>query len=164
VVEQSLLLLRIAFVVLLYLFIWRVVRLSVRDVRAPQESMIIAPGVAAAAGLSRPADRPSRAPAGAARLVVVSGSSFPAGTVVLLDDDVVVGRNAGCDAVIADDATVSAQHARVYHRGDDLYVEDLGSTNGTFVNGQRLVAERLLRVGDVVAIGATELRFERSAA
>jgi hypothetical protein len=166
VVEQALLLLRVAFVVLLYLFVWWVVRASVRDVRAPQESMILSAEQARAAGLGAPAPPPSAAPQPAVgpRLRVVDGPVWPSGSVVVLDEDVVFGRAPDCDAVLDGDSTASAHHARVFHREGALYAEDLGSTNGTYVNGQRLVAERRLRDGDNVAIGATALVYEAGVA
>jgi pSer/pThr/pTyr-binding forkhead associated (FHA) protein len=161
-VEQVLLVLRIVFVILLYLFIWRVVRLSIRDVRPSQESLIISPGAAAAAGLTPVprADPPRPDAPSSGQLTVLDSPAFPAGTVVVLDEDVVFGRGEGVDAALDGDTFASSRHARVFRRGGDLYVEDLGSTNGTFVNGQRLAAERRLRAGDVLVVGATEMRFE----
>ena len=163
-VEQALLVARIAFVVLLYLFVWRVVRLSIRDVRAPAESLILSPEAVRAAGLDRMPD--IRARAGA------RGRGAPAGAV----EPGVPGRHdhparlrrrvrprAESDVPLAADGTVSGRHARVFRRDGSPYLEDLGSTNGTFVNGQPLAAERLLRPGDVVAVGATELIYEVAA-
>ncbi len=163
-VEQALLVARIAFVVLLYLFVWRVVRLSIRDVRAPAESLILSPEAVRAAGLDRMPDLPREpAPAGVGHLLVRSSPVFPVGTIILLDSDVVFGRAAESDVPLAADGTVSGRHARVFRRDGSPYLEDLGSTNGTFVNGQPLAAERLLRPGDVVAVGATELIYEVAA-
>ena len=110
-VEQSLLIARAAFVVLLYLFIWRVVRLSVRDVRAPQESLVLSAAAARAAGLGTALAEPAR-PRGGVALVVVSSPVFPTGTRVLLDDDLLIGRAVDCDVVLDGDETVSSHHAR----------------------------------------------------
>ncbi len=165
-VEQALLVARIAFVVLLYLFVWRVVRLSIRDVRAPAESLILSPEAVRAAGLDRLPDMtPAAAPVPGAvgHLLVRSSPVFPVGTIILLDSDVVFGRAAESDVPLAADGTVSGRHARVFRRDGSPYLEDLGSTNGTYVNGQPLAAERLLRPGDVVAVGATELIYEVAA-
>ena len=166
-VEQALLVARIAFVILLYLFVWRVVRLSIRDVRAPAESLILSPEAVRAAGLDRMPEIPRAAvpasPAGVGHLLVRSSPVFPAGTIILLDSDVVFGRAAESDVPLAADGTVSGRHARVFRRDGSPYLEDLGSTNGTYVNGQPLAAERLLRPGDVVAVGATELVYEVAA-
>ena len=160
-VEQALLVARIAFVVLLYLFVWRIVRLSVRDVHAPAESLILSPEAVRAAGLDRLPEPPRSAlPAGVGHLLVRSSPVFPVGTIILLDADVVFGRAAESDVPLTADGTVSGRHARVFRRDGSPYLEDLGSTNGTFVNGQPLAAERRLRPGDVVAVGATELVYE----
>ena len=166
-VEQVLLVLRIVFVILLYVFIWRIVRLSLRDVRRGQESMVMSPGAAASAGLTpMPVSRPAPggpSSNGSGRLVVLRSPVYPPGTVVLCEEEVVFGRAADADAVLDGDTTASSRHARVFHRGPQVYVEDLESTNGTYVNGQRLAAERALRPGDVVVVGATEMRFEQAA-
>jgi hypothetical protein len=169
VVEQALLVARIAFVVLLYLFVWRVIRLSIRDVRAPAESLILSPEAVRAAGLDRmpppppPAAEEAPVPAGVGHLLVRSSPVFPSGTIILLDNDVVFGRAAESDVPLTSDATVSGRHARVFRRNGSPYLEDLGSTNGTYVNGQPLAAERLLRPGDIVAVGSTELVYEAAA-
>ena len=166
-VEQALLVARIAFVVLLYLFVWRVIRLSVRDVRAPAESLILSPEAVRAAGLDRlpppPAPEPTPLPSTVGHLLVRTSPVFPSGTIILLDNDVVFGRAADSDVPLTSDATVSGRHARVFRRDGSPYLEDLGSTNGTYVNGQPLAAERLLRPGDVVAVGSTELVYEAAA-
>ena len=71
-----------------------------------------------------------------------------------------IGRLAECDVVLADDS-VSRRHAEVRRQGSDIVVVDLGSTNGTKVNGQR-VGERTLDDGDLVNVGNATLRFEAS--
>ena len=165
-VEQVLLVLRIGFVVLLYLFIWRIVRLSVRDIRAPQDSMVLGPAAAAAMGLG-PSRRSGRtrpstpaAPAGRPRLVVESGPAFPPGTLVLLDEPVLFGRSDDADARLDDDTYASGHHARVFVRGGEIVVEDLGSTNGTFIDGERVTGEAPLRPGAILQVGSTFLHLE----
>jgi hypothetical protein len=156
-VETALLVLKIAFLVLLYLFIWRIVRSASRDLRLPQESMIIAPQQAAAAGLGRQ----RAAPPERGRLVVVKSPALDSGEAILLDSaPVSVGRAANNDLAIDGDEYASARHARFEPRRDGVWVEDIGSTNGTYVNGIRLTRERRLARGDVVRVGETDLRFE----
>src|SRR5262249_54061187 len=103
-VEQVLLALKVCFLVVLYLFVWRVIRLSVRDLRAPQESMVIGAAAAEAAGLGRAAPAPAPDPYDAAheapRLVVLSSPVFPPGTLVRLDQEVSFGRAEDCDVVL----------------------------------------------------------------
>ncbi len=154
-VETTLLALKLAFLVLLYLFIWRIVRSAARDLRLPQESMILAP--AQAAGLIAP---PSQTlPRG--RLVVVKGVSLDMGEELVLDSaPLTIGRGANNDVPLDGDEYASSRHARFEPRRDGIYVEDIGSTNGTYVNGIRLTRERRLTPGDVVRVGETDLRFE----
>jgi hypothetical protein len=74
---------------------------------------------------------------------------------------IVIGRSPGADIVIGDDF-VSGKHARLSPSGDGVVIEDLGSTNGTILNGQRVVGARPLRSGDMIDIGAVRLKVERS--
>ena len=76
--------------------------------------------------------------------------------------DVVIGRE-GCDVVLAD-PEVSRRHAALRHTGEGPAVEDLGSTNGTFVNGERISGVRVLANGDVVSFGNTEWELRSAAA
>ena len=80
--------------------------------------------------------------------------------VILSDEPLTIGRLNECDVVLADDS-VSRRHAEVRRRENDIVVVDLGSTNGTRVNGER-VTERRLVDGDQIVIGSTSLRFEAS--
>jgi hypothetical protein len=155
-VETTLLALKIAFLVLLYLFIWRIVRSAARDLRLPQESMILGPQQAAAAGL---VPQPQSLELG--RLVVLSSPALDEGDVVALDaHPLTVGRGRNNDIALPEDDYASSRHARFEPRRDGVYVEDIGSTNGTFVNGIRLTRDRRLIPGDVVRVGETDLRFE----
>jgi pSer/pThr/pTyr-binding forkhead associated (FHA) protein len=155
-VETTLLALKLAFLVLLYLFIWRIVRSAARDLRLPQESMILAPQQAAAAGLI-----PQPAARELGRLVVVTSPTFQDGEVFTLDSHpLTIGRGNNNDVSMPDDEYASGRHARFEPRRDGVWVEDIGSTNGTFVNGIRLTRERKLVPGDVIRVGETDLRFE----
>lgn len=155
-VEEALLVLKIAFVVLLYLFIWRIVRTASKDFRSPQESFILAPSQAA--GVSN--DEPPRVEAG--RLVVVTSPTLAPGEERLLNSaPLTFGRGPQNDVTLAGDDYASARHARIEPRGDGVWVEDVGSTNGTYLNGIKLTRARKLTPGDVVRIGETELRYDR---
>jgi hypothetical protein len=155
-VETTLLFLKIAFLVLLYLFIWRIVRSAARDLRLPQESMILAPQAAAAAGLIA---QPTARELG--RLVVLASPALDEGDAYsLAAQPLTVGRGNNNDVPLPDDEYASTRHARFEPRRDGVYIEDIGSTNGTFVNGIRLTRDRKLTPGDVVRIGETDLRFE----
>ena len=153
-VEEALLLLKIGFIVLLYLFIWRIVRSASRDLRGgpAQESVIISPGEAASLGL---------APAKRAKLVVLKSPALDAGEEVPVESlPVAIGRGGQNEIPLEGDEFASAQHARFEAKGDGLWVEDVGSTNGTFVNGARVTTPRRLSKGDVVRVGQTDFRVE----
>jgi hypothetical protein len=155
-VETTLLALKLAFLVLLYLFIWRIVRSAARDLRLPQESMILGPQQAAAAGLI-----PQPVAQELGRLVVITSPTFQDGEFFVLDSHALtIGRANNNDVAMPDDEYASGRHARFEPRRDGVWVEDIGSTNGTFVNGIRLTRERRLAPGDVVRVGETDLRFE----
>ena len=152
-VDEALLALKIAFLVLLYLFIWVIVRSATRDLRtAPQESIILSPSEAAEL-------RAAAAPRGG-RLVVVASPALRPGTSVELSAPTHVGRGAENAVQLDGDDFVSSRHARFEPRSDGVWVEDAGSTNGTFVNGARVTSARLLQPGDVVRIGQTDLKVE----
>jgi pSer/pThr/pTyr-binding forkhead associated (FHA) protein len=155
--EEALLALKIGFLVLLYLFIWAVVRSATRDLHTvPQESIVIG---AAEADVLR-AHYQKGAEATAARLLVLASPALGAGSTLQLTVSTRLGRG-GENAVQLDgDDFVSSRHAVLEPRAGGLWVEDIGSTNGTFVNGARVTTARLLRTGDVVRIGQTELRLE----
>jgi hypothetical protein len=155
-VDEALVLLKIGFIVLLYLFIWRIVRSASRDFRSgdAQESVIIGPGQAASLGLA-----PSRIAKG--RLVVLKSPALEPGEEVPVDSlPVAIGRGGQNEVPLDGDEFASAQHARFEPREDGLWVEDVGSTNGTFVNGARVTTPRRLSKGDIVRVGQTDFRVE----
>ena len=154
-VEELLLLLKVLFLVLLYLFIWRVVRTASRDIRLPQESFILTPEKDGGNERRRFRSQP-------ARLVVVRSGARAEGEEHALDSTpLTFGRGGENDVALDGDDFVSARHARFEPRPDGVWVEDVGSTNGTYVNGVRLRGPRKLSAGDVIRIGETDLRFER---
>jgi hypothetical protein len=153
-VDELLLVLKIAFLVLLYLFIWRIVRTASRDLRVPQESFILAPSAAAGVHASRPGPLTGR-------LVVVKSADLQDGEGFELNSaQLTIGRGNQNDIPIATDEYASARHARFEPRQDGVWVQDLGSTNGTFLNGARLDRPRRLAQGDIVRVGETDLRYE----
>ena len=150
-VDEALLALKIAFLVLLYLFIWRIVASASRELRVPQESIILSPSETA--GLRRTVPPPR------GRLVVVDSPALDRGEVLTVDTEpLTLGRGGQNTVALDGDEFASAQHARVEARQDGLWVEDLGSTNGTFVNGARVSSARKLQEGDVVRVGQTDMK------
>jgi len=163
-IDEVLLGLKIAFLVLLYLFIWRIVRSASRDIRSPQESFVLAPSQAQAHGLGvaavPAAERPPRT-AGGGRLVVLESTALTRGETRQLDSvALTVGRSTGNDLALPGDGFASGSHARFEPRRDGVWLLDTGSTNGTFVNEHRLGEPRRLEPGDLVRIGETTLRYE----
>lgn len=151
--DEALLGLKVAFLVLLYLFVWVVVRTATRNVvAAPQESIILSAGEAAAV-------RAQLGPT-TARLVVVASPVIAPGTTIEVTGTTSIGRGAEHGVRLDGDTTVSSRHALVERRADGLWVEDAGSTNGTFVNGARIDGWRLLLPGDVIRVGHTDLVVE----
>ena len=91
-----------------------------------------------------------------ARLEVVAGRAI--GMSILLDDELLIGRHADGAGRLADDDEISRSHARIsLDRSGFCAIEDLGSTNGTFVNGLRITGPQTLSVGDTIEVGATTL-------
>ena len=151
--DETLLVLKLVFLVLLYGFIVLIVRSATKDIGgAPQESIML--GAAEAARLR------AEYSASPARFVVVNGPGYRAGRAIDIGVATVVGRDHESGVRLDGDEFASARHARIDPRPDGVWVEDLGSTNGTFVNGDRVDSKRLLQPGDVLRVGETELRLD----
>ena len=137
----SLWLIRFAFLALLYLFLFSVVRILLRDLRVAAREPSTQLG----------------------RLVVVASPSEepPVGSVFALDAVTTIGRDVN-NSVVVEDQFVSSEHCVLTFRGRAWYVEDLGSTNGTFVNGSPVEGTAPLGFGDEVQVGNARLRLERA--
>jgi pSer/pThr/pTyr-binding forkhead associated (FHA) protein len=149
---------KVAFLVLLYLFVARAVRAVVLDVFGPRaerrrpRSRPTAPSrPVPRTGPGRPARRQPRelvvADEGGRRTVPLNGS-------------MTVGRAATCDVVLAD-TYVSNVHARIYERDGGWWLEDLGSTNGTYVNRTRVSTPTAVGPGDEIRMGKATLELRR---
>jgi len=147
--QTALDILKYCFLALLFLFLARVVRVVVLELRAPA---VASPGQAA-----RPSGGSKR---GGARLRIIEPASHK-GELYSLGDELTVGRGGGCGVVLPDDSFVSTVHARLFRRGDELFVEDLGSRNGTFVNGEQVTAPTRIKRGDRVQFGQTVGEVQR---
>ena len=134
---------------LLFLFIWRAMRWVVRGLnvdRTPTPAAA-ARGTSASSAPGRPSVLAIQTDGGKARTMRLDGSTT-------------LGRAPECELRL-DDTYVSQQHARIFDRGGTWYVEDLGSTNGTFVNEQKLVAPAMLAPGDKIRVGTTVVELRR---
>ena len=132
---------RLLFLALLYLFLARLIRALLRDLRAAARE---------------PIDRPGRL------VVLESPSGEPGvGRSFTLDAITPLGRDLN-NAIVIDDPFASADHAVLTYRGRTWYVEDLDSTNGSFLNGQPIDGVAALGYGDEIQIGQVRLRLERT--
>lgn len=140
-VVVSIWILRLAFLALLYLFLWMVVRILLRDLRAAARE----PG------------------SELGRLVVVAspGGEPAPGASFSLDAVTMLGRDVN-NTIVIEDEFASASHAVLTYRGRAWYVEDLGSTNGTFVNGDPVDGIAPMAFGDEIQLGNVRMRLERA--
>jgi len=137
-VDIALLAGRLLLIALLYLFLFAAVKAGLGLVRAPRGTR-----------------------AGGLVLAVAKGPRELMGVKVPIDGPVVIGRSPGADIVIGDDF-VSGSHARVMPAGDGATLEDLGSTNGTVLNGQLVQRAVPLKAGDTIDLGPVRLAVERA--
>jgi hypothetical protein len=147
--------LKFAFLVLLYFFVYRAIRAVATDLGG---SRARARAEAPAAPAAREAKRASRRGKPPRKLQIVDHDGVKAGT-MKLQDPIQVGRADACQ-VRLDDTYISQFHARIYPRDGMWYVEDLGSTNGTYLNQRKLTGPSEVHAGDVVRLGKTTLELK----
>jgi len=145
--------LKFGFLAVLYLFLLWIARSAMKELKRTATPAPEATGFHEAAGPG------GRAPSTDAFLVVVKGGGLDPGERFDLFGGLAIGRNAEADVQI-DDRFASGIHCRLYSRAAHYYVEDMDSTNGTFLNGAQLHGESALSDLDEIRIGDTEFRFE----
>lgn len=140
-----LLLLRLGFLALLYLFLFQLVVLLRRSLTVDERA-------------AKRRDVATSTP----RLVVVESSlpSLPRGHSFPLKEMTTIGRSPG-NVLVIEDPFVSAEHALISVRDGNLWIEDLGSTNGTFVNRRQIAVPTLIQPGDVIQVGQAKLKLMR---
>ena len=151
--ESLLTVLKLCFLAVLYLFFLRAIRVVWA---AMSPAAVVAPPPAPAAS-----GRRSRKTAGAAppRLKVLEPTSMK-GHIADLTDEVTIGRAATCTLTI-EDTFISQLHARVFYDNGQVFVEDLGSTNGTFLNRKKVASATPVRRGDRVQVGKAILELAK---
>ncbi len=148
---------KLVLLALLYLFLWRVVRVIAADLRPPPAAQPAAAAVARPA-VAEPARRtPTRRAPGELVLHPVQG---PPRSLVLDGDRLVFGRAPHVDEQLSDEY-VSDEHAVVVRVEGEWRVRDLGSTNGTYLNGQKVIAPTSIAAGDQIQLGKTRLEVRR---
>jgi FHA domain-containing protein len=151
--------LKFGFLLVLYLFLLWVARSALKDLSRGGD------GTAAAEPVEPPSPRRRRGsapqPRGgvAPRLVVVAAKGFEPGTAFDVSNGAMMGR-ADNSEIRVDDGFASSAHARIFQRSDLMYVEDMGSTNGTYLNGRQIRTAERLKASDVIRIGDTEYRYQ----
>lgn len=141
-----LLVLRVAFFVLTYGLLFWLLRLIAKDLRLPRPSRRNAP------------ERSSRRAKSGAHIVVSAGTDHAGNRIIPIDHELIIGRDPQCGLRMTD-SSISSMHARIYAIGDEYFVEDLGSTNGTVVGGEKIAAPSRIRSGDIISLGRSVLVF-----
>lgn len=165
--EQVLDILKLALLALLYLFFARVLWAVWSEVRRPIATTdlprAIDPTPAGPARPVAPGRRAVKPPAGRkgipARLAIIDPPASR-GVIYAVGEPITFGREADNSVVLADDTFVSGHHARVARVGDEVILDDLGSRNGTFLNGARVTLQHRVSIGDRIQIGYTVLEAQ----
>jgi hypothetical protein len=152
--ENLLGLLKLCLLALLYLFFLRVLWAVWAEVRGPKPARA---GNGSSSGSGKAKTPWLRSRSGPATRLVVDQPISKKGVTFDIGPEITVGRAAGCQVALIDDTYVSQLHARVFERSGQVYVEDLGSTNGTYVNGHRVSAPTPMHRGDSLQVGSTVL-------
>ncbi len=150
------LLLKFGFLAVLYLFLLWVARSSLRDLSRTEEAGSLSVG--GPVGALRE-ERAEMRDAIYPKLEVVAALGHEPGDELDVSDGATLGRSTNAE-VNVDDPFASAAHARVFERDSFMFIEDLGSTNGTYLNGKQLRRPEQLSVGDTIRIGDTEYRYQ----
>ena len=150
--------LQFGFLAVLYLFLMWVVRSARKDLAGGVNADVPMAGGAAQA--------PSRERGGwdlktgvRPRLIVNQATNFQPGTEFEIGESATMGRAPSSDVPI-EDPFASSAHARIFPRGQFMYIEDMGSTNGTYLNGRQLRRPEQLKTADLVRIGETEYQYQ----
>jgi FHA domain len=161
--ELALDILKLVLLAALYLFFARVLWAVWSEVRTDRR--VVASHRVSERSETRPAPvpRPPKVPKGrhgrVGRMVILEPKA-KRGTTFALNGEITIGRDPGCTVMIEGDTFVSQRHARIFVVDGQPMVEDLGSTNGSFHNGNRLHGSRLLHPGDRVQVGYTVLEAQ----
>ncbi|MFC8502132.1 FHA domain-containing protein [Pedococcus sp. NPDC057267] len=165
--ELTLTIIRLGLLVLLWVFVFSVVGVLRGDLygtrvmsRTPRKAARPARGPAAPAVREQPRPAKRQPHSTAPRTLVVTQGSLTGTSLPLREAGTVIGRNPEC-ALVLDDDFASGRHARVFQRDGAWFVEDLGSTNGTWLGTQRLTEPVRVEAGTSLRIGKTVIELRR---
>lgn len=144
---------RVGFLLLLWLFIWSVLRVLRTDIYAPTGAVMVRRGLAFRGTLLPNRDRRRYA-----RQLVVTEGALQGTRITLTSQPVLIGRADDSTLVFTDDYA-STRHARLSPRGSEWYVEDLGSTNGTYLDRAKVTTAVRVPMGTPVRIGKTVIEL-----
>ena len=151
--------LKFGFLAVLYLFLLWMARSALKDLRrAGREE--VAPVYEDATGMYSATVGLGDNPGGTPKLRVESAAGLRSGSAYSLAEGAVLGRGEQAD-IRLEDTFASSQHARLAPHGEVIVLEDLGSTNGTYLNEEPLRGPQPLHAGDIIRIGDSEFTFER---
>ncbi|MGL5858999.1 MAG: FHA domain-containing protein FhaB/FipA [Angustibacter sp.] len=159
--ELTLTIVRLGLLALLWVFVFSVVGVLRGDLFGTKVTGRVArPGRGGSVPASVDQPAPARGNRRTPTHLLVTGGPLEGARVTLSQQSVLIGRSPEATLVLSDDY-VSGRHARIYPEGDAWYVEDLGSTNGTYAGKQRLTHPVKLKVGSTLRIGTTVLELRR---
>ena len=138
--------LKFGFLAVLYLFLLWIARSAMKDLRRSE-------------GGGVPAEAAESGSEGAPQLEVVAAKGHEPGSLFDLTGGAMLGRADTADIQV-DDQFASSAHARIYPRDGFMYIEDMGSTNGTYLNGRQMGGPERLKLKDVIRIGDSEYRYQ----
>jgi FHA domain len=152
--------LKFGFLAVLYLFLLWMARSALKDLRRGGAETV-GPSYEDATGLHHAtAGLAGDGDGGTPKLRVASAAGLRAGSAYDLTQGALLGRGESAD-IRLQDTFASSAHARLVPQGEVMVLEDLGSTNGTYLNGEPLRGPQPLHVGDSIRIGDSEFTFER---
>jgi len=154
--DSVLTVLKFCLLAVLYLFLARVVWVVARELRGTPAPVPVPVAAAAAPAAAAPKARGRRP----WRLVLVEPAA-EAGAAYPIESEITLGRGGGCTVPLAFDTFVSQVHARAFDRDGTLWIEDLGSRNGTYVNGEQVHEPTRVAKGARVQVGETVLEVDR---
>jgi FHA domain len=138
--------LKFGFLAVLYLFLLWIARSAMKDLRRSDDA-------------PAQADPLDREPDGQPQLEVIAAKGHEPGSLFDLTGGAMMGRADTADIQV-DDQFASSAHARIFPRDGLMYIEDMGSTNGTYLNGRQVGQAERLKLQDVIRIGDSEYRYQ----